>query len=82
MDCNIGNVSFNLNKVTYFHKDFSLTATDCQLTDESFFGLMFYVLLPVNSYGHVETVSSPNHTFSWASLTKLSTSTSCTHLRL
>ena len=25
------------------------------------FGLRFYI--PVNSYGHVETVSSPNHTF-------------------
>ena len=33
------------------------------------FGLILYV--PVNSYGHVGTVSSPNHTlFSWASLTK------------
>ena len=32
------------------------------------FGLILYV--PVNSYGHVGTVSSPNHTFSsWASLT-------------
>ena len=26
------------------------------------FGLMLYI--PVNSYGHVGTVSSPNHTFS------------------
>ena len=26
-----------------------------------FFGLLLYV--PVNSYGHVGTVSSPNHTF-------------------
>ena len=26
------------------------------------FELLLYV--PVNSYGHVETVSSPNHTFS------------------
>ena len=34
--------------------------------------LMFYI--PVNSYGHVEMVSSPNHTFSWASLTKRLTS--------
>ena len=44
------------------------------------FGLMLYV--SVNSYGHVRTVSSPNHTFSWASLTKLLTSTSCTYFRL
>ena len=38
----------------------------------SLFGLMLYV--PVNSYGHVERVSSPNHTFSWASWTKQLTS--------
>ena len=37
------------------------------------FSLMLYV--PVNSYGHVGVVSSPNHTFSWASLTKRLTST-------
>ena len=30
-------------------------------------GLILYI--SVNSYGHVETVSSPYHTFSWASLT-------------
>ena len=33
----------------------------------------------VNSYGHGRTVSSPNHTFSWASLNKQLTSTSCTY---
>ena len=27
----MGDVSFNLNKVTYFHKDYSLPATDFQL---------------------------------------------------
>ena len=36
----------------------------------------------VNSYGHGGTVISPNHTFSWASLTKQLTSTSCTSFRL
>ena len=36
----------------------------------------------VNSYGHGGTVSSPNHTFSWASLNKQLTSTSCTYFRL
>ena len=36
---------------------------------------------PVNSYGHCGTVSSPNHTFSWAGLNKL-TSNSCTYFRL
>ena len=34
------------------------------------FGLRFCV--QVNSYGHVKTVSSPNQTFSWASLDILS----------
>ena len=32
------------------------------------FGLMLNV--PVNSYGHIGMFSSPNHIFSWASLTK------------
>ena len=36
----------------------------------------------VNSYGHCGTVSSLNHTFSWASLNKQLTSTSCTYFRL
>ena len=36
----------------------------------------------VNSYGHGGTVSSPNHTFSWASLNKWLTSTLCTYFGL
>ena len=36
----------------------------------------------VNSYGHGGTVSSPNHTFSWAGLNKRLTSNSCTYFRL
>ena len=36
----------------------------------------------VNSYGHCGTVSSPNHTFSWAGLNKRLTSISCTYFRL
>ena len=36
----------------------------------------------LNSHGHGGTVSSPNHTFSWASLNKQFTSTSCTYFRL
>ena len=31
MDTNRGDVSFNLNKVTYFHIDYSLPATDFHL---------------------------------------------------
>ena len=36
----------------------------------------------VNSYGHCGTVSSPNHTFSWAGLNKRLTSSLCTYFRL
>ena len=36
----------------------------------------------VNSYGHCGTVSSPNHTFSWAGLNKRLTSNSCTYFHL
>ena len=36
----------------------------------------------VNSYGHCGTVSSPNHTFSWAGLNKWLTSNLCTYFRL
>ena len=36
----------------------------------------------VNSYGHGGMVSSPNHTFPWASLNKQLTSTSCTYFHL
>ena len=36
----------------------------------------------VNCYGHCGTVSSPNHTFSWAGLNKRLTSNLCTYFRL
>ena len=36
----------------------------------------------VNSYGHCGTVSSLNHTFSWAGLSKRLTSNLCTFFRL
>ena len=36
----------------------------------------------VNSYGHCRTVSSLNHTFSWAGLSKRLTSNLCTYFRL
>ena len=48
--------------------------------DDFWFGFMLYI--PVNSYDHFVTVSSPNHTFSLASLTKWLTSTSCIHFCL
>ena len=52
---------------------------------EELFALFLFVLLfmsQVNSYGHGGRVSSPNHTFSWASLNKQLTSTLCTYFRL
>ena len=42
------------------------------------FGLLLYV--PVDIYGHVETVNSHNRTFSWASFTQRLTSTSCKYM--
>ena len=46
---------------------------------EHLFVLLLYV--PVNSYGH-GGVSSPNHTFSWASLNKRLISNLCTYFLL
>ena len=45
-------------------------------------GLSVLFVCFVNSYGHCGTVSSPNHTFSWAGLNKRLTSNSCTYFRL
>ena len=41
--------------------------------------LVLLLYVPVNSYGHYGTDSSPNHTFSCASLNKRLTITSCTY---
>ena len=46
------------------------------------FVLLLYVQSQVNSYGHGGMVTSPYHTFSWASLNKQFTSTSRTYFRL
>ena len=40
------------------------------LPARSFILFVLLLYIPVNSYGHGGTVSSPNHTFSWASLNK------------
>ena len=43
----------------------------------------FVALRPKSTaMGHCGTVSSPNHTFSWAGLNKRITSNSCTYFRL
>ena len=41
--------------------------------------VVLILYISVNSFGHVETVSSHSHTFSCLSLIKRLTSTSCTH---
>ena len=46
-------------KEQIMHKDFSFALTVCLFV--CMFDLALYV--PVNIYGHVGTVSSPNHTF-------------------
>ena len=46
------------------------------------FCLFLLLLYAASQRGHGGTVSSPNHTFSWASLNKQFTSTSCTYFRL
>ena len=46
------------------------------------FVCLFVCLLYVPSQQHCGTVSSPNHTFSWAGLNKRLTSNSCTYFRL
>ena len=46
-------------------------------------GLVWLIVYAsVNSYGHVETVSLSDHNFSWASLTKRLTISSCKYFRL
>ena len=53
-----------------------------QVINLVFVCLFCYFTSQVNSYGHCGTVSSPNHTFSWAGLNKRVTSNSCTYFRL
>ena len=53
--------------------DVSDELTDCDIVYD-FVCLFCCFTSQVNSYGHGGTVSSPNHTFSWAGLNKLLTS--------
>ena len=47
-----------------------------------YYGWFCCLTSQVNSYGHCGTVSSPNHTFSWAGLNKRLTSNLCTYFCL
>ena len=57
------------------------TQDHCIVISSSLICLFCCFTSQVNSYGHGGTVSSPNHTFSWASLNEQLTSTSCTYFR-
>ena len=54
------------------------TYDQCHSLNTDLFCLFCCFTSQVNSYGHGGTVSSPNHTFSWASLNKRLTSALCT----
>ena len=60
----------------------SIPGRSRSMTFTEMVGLFCCFTSQVNSYGHCGTVSSPRHTFSWASLNKQLTSTSCTYLSL
>ena len=69
--CNPRTLLHNIDSHTKFEKNpFLFVCLYCCFTSQ------------VNSYGHCGTVSSPNHTFSWAGLNKRLTSNSCTYFRL
>ena len=60
-----------------------LALISLHIIDSPGFDLIRYIsMISFNSCSHVETVSSPNHTFSWARFTKRLTSTLCTYFRL
>ena len=72
----IGYISamFSLFPTQYtVHCEYLKETSQCKMVLLSFFGLVLYIL--VNSYGHVGTVSLPNHTLNL-------TSTSCTYFCL
>ena len=71
----------NRNRISC-HLDFVIRSRFAQTSFCLFVCLFCCFMSQVSSYGHWGRVSSPNHTFSWASLNKQLTSTSCTYFRL
>ena len=66
-------------KLTCFMLDqicFHISVASPKRTSNFGFRLLY---IPVDSYGHVETVSSPSHTFTWVSFTMQFTSILCTY---
>ena len=70
----------NINNVYFDNMVSQIYPSELQLSNVCLFVCCF--TSQVNGYGHGGTVSSPNHTFSWANLNKQLTSTSCTYFRL
>ena len=64
------------------HLVIKLTDAYSDLCHQSFTCLFVFVCFVALRPKSTDTVSSPNHTFSWASLNKQLTSTSCTYFRL
>ena len=74
--------AINIFVLSIFEWPLKTGFTVLKLCLTTLFCLFFCFTSQVNSYGHGGTVSSPNHTFSWASLNKQLTSTSYTYFRL
>ena len=70
------------NKNHSFNAPKHIISKYCIYTYNICFCLFCCFTSQVNCYGHCGTVSLPNYTFSWASLNKQLTSTSCTYFRL
>ena len=68
---------------TAIHQELYGTGDDLYQNDRDMFVCLFCCFTShVNSYGHCVPVSSLNHTFSWAGLSKRLTSNLCTYFRL
>ena len=60
----------------------TISLLNCVYKNSKLVGWFCCFTSQVNRYGHCGTVSSPNHTFSWAGLNKRLTSNLCTYFRL
>ena len=71
--------SFNQTALTVFNLQSGQKIAFSYVTRRNNLKFVCCFTSQVNSYGQGETASSPNHIFSWASLNKWLTSTSCTY---
>ena len=68
--------------VLQYITSFLILQSSCWVRESFVFVCFCCFTSQVNSYGHCGTVSSLNHTFSWAGLNKRLTSNLCTYFRL